>query len=227
MKPMIAVTSFIYGLDSPMKPSRYLLPALERCGALGFFTGPLAGAADAAQVTEAFDGLLLGGGGDINPEFLGQPPHPANVCVDRERDLTELALARAFMASGKPILAVCRGCQVLNVAMGGTHDQHIFDRLEVTIAHQDAATRHPVRVLPGTHLSRIFGGAQTLTVNSTHHQAVQTLAPGFVPSAYSPDGVLEGFERGERVVAVQFHPERMLDEGLKPLFDWFVQACRQ
>ena len=116
---------------------------------------------------------------------------------------------------------------MLNVVLGGKHDQHIFDRPEVTIAHQNGETRHPVSVVPGTLLSKIFHGKTELIVNSTHHQAVKELAPGLLLNAVSPDGVIEGYSCGDRVLAVQFHPEKLISEGMKPIFDWFVGKCRE
>ena len=121
--------------------------------------------------------------------------------------------------------AICRGEQTLNVAMGGTHCQHIFDRPEVHIEHQNKLTRHSVFLKPDTMLSAIFGGAHTLRVNSTHHQAVETLAPIFTLDALSEDGVIEAYEYGDRVLATQWHPERLLDEGMLPIWQWFIRRC--
>ena len=83
-----------------------------------------------------------------------------------------------------------------------------------------------MRVVPGTLLHRIFGGADTLRVNSTHHQAVESLAPCFALAATSPDGVIEAYSAGDTVLATQWHPERLLDEGMMPIWDWFIGACR-
>ena len=177
----------------------------------------------AADVAES--GLLLTGGCDLTGKTLGVPAHPEAECVPQERDDTEILLARTFMAGDKPILAICRGEQTLNVAMGGTHCQHIFDRPEVHIEHQNKLTRHSVFLKPDTMLSAIFGGAHTLRVNSTHHQAVETLAPIFTLDALSEDGVIEAYEYGDRVLATQWHPERLLDEGMLPIWQWFIRRC--
>ena len=224
-KPLIAIASLVYGDDSA--PGTNYCNAVERAGGRPLYVCRALEAEDVAFVLQHFDGLLLTGGGDLGAEALGAPLHEKAEPVPRERDVTEIALARAFFAAKKPILAICRGEQVLNVALGGTHCQHIFDRPQVHIAHQNKETRHEVRVCPGTLLSRIFGGAQTLTVNSTHHQAVETLAPSLSLSAVSPDGVIEAYEAGETLLATQWHPERLLDEGMQPIWDWFVGLCRQ
>jgi putative glutamine amidotransferase len=221
-KPNIAIASLIYGDEYP--PGANYLNAVIRAGGRPFLLGATS-AQDAPYILDHFDGLLLTGGGDLRAETLGCPAHPKTEPVPPERDETELLLARAFAASRKPILAICRGEQVLNVAMGGTHCQHIFDRPEVVVAHQNRETRHSVNVVPGTLLHRIFGGAATLRVNSTHHQAVEALSDFFTLSAVSEDGVVEAYEHGGRILATQWHPERLLDEGMMPIWDWFIDAC--
>ncbi|MGI5883669.1 MAG: gamma-glutamyl-gamma-aminobutyrate hydrolase family protein [Candidatus Spyradocola sp.] len=223
-KPLIAIASLIYGDEFP--PGTNYSNAVERAGGRPLFVCRALEQEDVDFVLQHFDGLLLTGGGDLCPETLGCPAHEKTEPVPLDRDRTEIALARAFFAAGKPILAICRGEQVLNVAMGGTHCQHIFDRPQVHLAHQNRETRHEVQVVPGTHLQRIFGGASVLRVNSTHHQAVETLAPCFTLAATSPDGVIEAYEAGENVLATQWHPERLLDEGMMPIWDWFVGTCR-
>ena len=227
MKPKIAVASYVIGMDGPSQPGPTYQNAVYQAGGLGFLTGAVLTEEEADQIYDQYDGLILSGGSDINPEFLHAPAHEKSEPAVRDRDVTELLLAKRFMRGTKPILAICRGAQILNVAMGGTHDQHIFDRPEVCILHQNGETRHPVDVRPHTHLSSLFNGALTLTVNSTHHQAVKTLADCFTLNAVSPDGVIEGYELGTRVLATQWHPERMLKEGMKPIFDWFLSAARQ
>ena len=224
-KPKIAVASYTPGNIAPAQPAPTYLRAVEAAGGLAFLTGAVLSEEDADQIYEAFDGLILSGGADINAEFLGEPAHEKSFPATRERDITEMLLAKRFMKGEKPILAICRGEQILNVVMGGKHDQHIFDRPEVEIEHQNGETRHPVDVVPGTHLAEIFGGAATLTVNSTHHQAVKELADVFTLNAMSPDGVIEGYELGDRVLATQWHPEKLVEDGMKPIFDWLVEAA--
>ena len=224
-RPLIAVASYTDKGFGPWQPSTNYTNALYATGSMGFLTGPVMTDEDAETIYQMFDGLVLTGGADINAEFLGEEPHEKCHFAARERDLTEMRLAKRFMAGNKPILAICRGEQLLNLVMGGAHDQHIFDRPEVNIEHANGETRHAVNVMPGTLLADIFDGAETLTVNSTHHQAVKTLAPCFTLTAMSPDGVIEGYCMGDRVLATQWHPERLLDEGMKPLWIWFKNKC--
>ena len=225
-KPRIAVASYILPGPEKGRPSPTYLDAVYQTGGLGFLTGPVLTDEDAEQIYQEYDGLILSGGADINAEFLNEAPHEKALYCSRERDLTEIRLAKRFMAGTKPVLAICRGTQILNVAMGGTHDQHIFDRPEVVIAHQNGETRHPVQVMPGTFLASLFPGQDTLIVNSTHHQAVKTLAPGLVLNAMSPDGVIEAYAYENRVLGVQWHPERLLEEGMRPVFEWLIHASR-
>ena len=224
-KPKILIASLMHEEEKWQQPSLNYLRAVEACGGTGLTCGRVLTPEDADDLYRRFDALVLTGGADINAEFLGEPPHPEAHFSSRDRDLTEILLAKRFMAGDKPVLAICRGEQVLNVAMGGRHDQHIFDRPEVTIAHQNGETRHPVRLIPGTLLASLFPGAESITVNSTHHQGVRELAPGFTLNAVSPDGVIEGYEYGARVLAVQFHPERLPDEVRNPIFSWLISEA--
>ena len=125
------------------------------------------------------------------------------------------------------MLGICRGAQVLNVALGGDLCQHVFDLPSVQIQHQDKDTRHRVRLVPESLLSSIFGHVPELTVNSTHHQAVQRPGDGLTISALSTDGVIEAVEMGDRVLGVQWHPERMLEEGMEPIFRWFLGLAQE
>lgn len=222
-KPNIAIASIIF--DDPAAPGANYTRAVEIAGGRPFFVGNIASQEEADYILAHFDGLLLTGGCDLRAETLGQPLHEKAEEVPKERDDTEILLARTFVNSCKPILAICRGEQVLNVAMGGTHCQHIFDRPGVSIEHQNRETRHPAHIVPGTMLASIFDGAEVVTVNSTHHQAVEQLAPMFTLAATSPDGVVEAYEHGDRILATQWHPERLVLENMRPIFDWFVNKC--
>jgi putative glutamine amidotransferase len=155
------------------------------------------------------DGLVLSGGIDLNPALYGQELHPETDAPDDARDRTELALLREALDRDVPVLAICRGMQLFNVAHGGTLEQHI----EETAAHQryDLPKREPVHladVEAGSKLAEITG-AGPVRVNSRHHQAVAKVGYGLVVSARSGDGVIEGVERPDRkfAVAVQWHPE--------------------
>lgn len=182
---------------------------------------------------DQLDGLLLTGGADVAPRLYGETPLPECGPIETERDRLELRLIRKAWEKDLPILAVCRGAQILNVAFGGSLYQDLPSQLGLPPerhSRRDAESLlvHEVRTVPGTRISE-WSGTQ-LGVNSLHHQAVKRLAPVFVPAAYSvEDDVLEGFEAPEKrfVIAVQWHPERLSarhGEAAR-LFREFVKAC--
>lgn len=181
----------------------------------------------AAQALEC-DGLLLPGGGDIEPALYGQARIPACGEPNALRDAAEPKLLRVFLAADKPIFGICRGIQVLNAFLGGTLYQDIKP-LE-HIPHNDHwAKVHTVTLRRGTLLSEIIG-QDTLLVNSQHHQAADKPAPGLAISALSEDGFIEGLEKPDArfCLGVQWHPEWLSDADprAQALFDAFVEACR-
>jgi len=189
---------------------------------------------DAAALLDRLDGLLLSGGIDVDPSLYGRPRHPKLGRVDRRRDDFELALTREALARDLPILAICRGHQVLNVATGGTLLQDIPSELKGAVTHDAPGRRtrrsHAIDVDPASKLGEILGGGP-LAVNSFHHQAVDRLGRGLSPAGRCPeDGVVEALEAADRrfVVAVQWHPESFWDDpvSFQPLFDAHVEACR-
>ena len=189
---------------------------------------------DAAALLERLDGLVLSGGIDVDPALYGREPHPKLGRVDRRRDEFELALTREALVRDLPLLAICRGHQVLNVATGGSLVQDIPSELKGAETHDAPGRRtrrsHTVDVTPGSKLGEILGEG-TLTVNSFHHQAIDELGRGLVVSARSPkDGVIEGVERpgSAFVIGVQWHPESFWNEerSFQGLFDAHVLACR-
>lgn len=172
------------------------------------------------------DGLILTGGLDVVPERYGESPHPKVKRTDDARDAFELALLRDALAADLPVLAICRGHQLLNVALGGRLLQHI-DSGEHD-AHRKVegvpSRWHRVRLAPGSRLRALLG-ADEIEINSRHHQAVlpETLAPGLEPVAFSPDGLVEAVESREHrwLIGVQWHPE--LAEADHP---GFAQRCQ-
>lgn len=178
------------------------------------------------------DGIILSGGVDVNPMFFGEEPVPGMGEITPGRDEFELLLTKDFFNTEKPILAVCRGCQVLNLSLGGTIFQDINSQVVETVKHCQQAPRdcptHSVKVFPGTKLNRILP-QDHVWVNSFHHQAVKCPAPGFSVSAAAPDGVVEAIEAEEHPFAlgVQWHPECnwQQDLGSFRLFQAFIRAC--
>ena len=195
------------------------------------------GNVDLDDYAERLDALVLEGGSDVSPTSYGETPLEPKWSGDRIRDDYERALLAAFAERGKPVLGVCRGLQLMNVAFGGTLLQDIETQRPGALRHRDAAVYdrnvHAVEFEPGTRLARVFEGTRTATVNSVHHQGVKDLAPGFVVEARCPDdGMIEAIRRpeGSYMAAVQWHPEfHRRGEGTlddRPLLDEFLAAAR-
>jgi putative glutamine amidotransferase len=187
---------------------------------------------DPAAVLDRLDALVLTGGGDVDPTLYGEAAHPTSSPAEPGRDAFELALTRGALDRGLPLLAICRGIQVLNVAAGGSLVQDIPTQVPGALEHRvetpSSAIAHEVWVTAGSMLAslmaeRIEGDA--LLVNSRHHQAVARLAPGFVATATAPDGVVEAIERPDLpfCLGVQWHPENFWRTGeFRALFEALV-----
>lgn len=179
---------------------------------------------------DRIDALLVPGGGDVDPLLYGETAHEAVYGVNPTRDATEIALVRAALDRNIPTLLICRGMQLLNVALGGTLHQHVPEAFGDAVPHrapERRATAHKVRIEPGTRLSSILGVSETEVV-SFHHQAVRDLAPSLKPSAYAPDGLLEACEvPGRWFVAVQWHPEESAEQDAvqRRLFEGLIAAA--
>jgi putative glutamine amidotransferase len=206
--------------------------AIEKAGGLPVVLTPGA-AAEAAELLERIEGLVLTGGGDIDPALYGQARHASVIEVQPERDVFEVALARRALDRDVPLLAICRGQQVLNVATGGTLIQDIASSIAGAENHDPERERwelsHDVRIQPGSRLARILG-RDRVAVNSFHHQAVKDLGQGLEATAWAvDDGVVEAIEAPDRrfAVGVQWHPESFWDRpgGFAPLFEAFVGAA--
>jgi putative glutamine amidotransferase len=190
-----------------------------------------------ADVVRSCDGVLLTGGPDIDPQHYGEDRHPTVVDIDAVRDAYELELARLAVEADVPVLAICRGLQVMNVSFGGTLVQDIPSDIAGSADHSVKVPlfgiAHEVWVTRGSRLAGLmqeeFENGDALAVNSRHHQSVKALAAGFEVSATAPDGVIEAFERpGARFcLAVQWHPENFWRTGeFRPLFEGFVEASK-
>lgn len=179
------------------------------------------------------DGVLITGGNfDVDPALFGdRERHPAVTTKDG-RTAFELAITRGALAANLPVLGICGGQQLLNVALGGTLVQHIPDEVADALPHEQPNPRdepgHTVDIVEGTRLSAIVGTAR-LPVNSAHHQAAKAVPDGVVINAWAPDGVIEGIEVPEKrfCIGVQWHPEFILSDGDRFLFEAFVEAARR
>jgi putative glutamine amidotransferase len=206
---------------------------------LSFATPHMPKALRAKDYVNTLDGLLLQGGADMAPKSYGETPiNPKRWGGDEIRDQYEIELFREFVAQGKPVFGICRGHQVINVALGGTLFQDLAtQRGEQCAGHRDDSKYehnfHDMRILPNTWLSRVYPQESSKHVNSIHHQAIKDLAPGLVAEAMSePDGVIEAirWEGPSFVVGVQWHPEFVdpSDPALidsRPLLAAFLAAC--
>ena len=211
--------------------------ALHRAGAMEMVVGPRPlDPGDADALLDEADGLLLMGGPDVDPALYGEARREETYGVNREEDDFEIALVRAAVARGLPTLAICRGMQVLNVALGGSLDQHIPDHPGLLTHSSPAFPKpepgsigplHPVALAPTCRLARALGKTTTTGAHS-HHQAVARVGEGLVVSGHSDDGVLEvvEYETGW-VVAVQWHPEDTAadDQQQQQIFDAFVASA--
>ncbi|MFO1501350.1 MAG: gamma-glutamyl-gamma-aminobutyrate hydrolase family protein [Verrucomicrobiota bacterium] len=228
-------------LDHSITLSDAYLTAVVKAGALPMVM-PCTSSADliAAYVARA-DGVLLTGGDDIQPGLYGARVTPAIAKTlsshDPIRDLAELEIVRQIFGQGKPLLAICRGMQLLNVAFGGTLYMDLPSEAPGSIAHSQLELKdravHPIDISGDSLLSEIFERRE-LGVNSTHHQAVRDVAPPLRVTARSPDGIAEAMELGladrhrlPYLLAVQFHPERLIPRHSEfiRLFRSFVRAC--
>jgi gamma-glutamyl-gamma-aminobutyrate hydrolase PuuD len=224
--PLIAIAGFVKevaaapGLREPavLAYMRYV-DAVRRAGGL-----PVVLPYSSAGALDRFDGVVLMGGGDVDPSAYARPDDGSEG-VNAERDEAELALVARAIEGGMPTLAICRGVQVLNVALGGTLHQHIGDgvhRLE-----PGHGLLHPIRAEAGSRMAAACG--TQFDAWSSHHQAVDELGAGLVSCAWAPDGTIEGVELPERwVVGVQWHPERTAheDPAQLALFEALVRATR-
>jgi len=203
--------------------------AVQNAGGVPVILAPLEDDEEILSVLATLDGLVLTGGDDINPKAYGQEPHPSVNVTAPERQFADLRLAELAMVMEVPIFGICMGCQVINVALGGTLVQDIATQNPSAIAHGPSRevpkVTHAVRVAPGSRLHGIVG-MEVITTDSTHHQAVAQLGKGLVVSARAEDETIEAIElAGNWVLGVQWHPERLTDaREHRALFEAFMAA---
>jgi putative glutamine amidotransferase len=197
------------------------------------------------HAVEEIDGLLLTGGADVAPQSYGETPLKPAWGGDAHRDAYERRLVELSLAAGKPVFGLCRGIQLLNVALGGTLYQDIQTQIEGSLVHRDwhryDDLGHDIRIDAGSAVGKLYGGASELAVNSIHHQALKELGEGLTATAWAPDGIVEAvqdFRDGRWILGVQWHPEWLEPDRVQSdeiakgwadgrvLFDAFIEACR-
>ncbi len=185
------------------------------------------------SILQRVDGVIFSGGGDVQPKIYHSRMHPKVSGVDRDRDRVELSLFQDVLQTSKPFLGICRGFQVLNIALGGTLYEDILDQHSGAMRHNWRPEfprdypAHPVQIVEESRLAQVLG-APVLEVNSLHHQGIRSLAPRLKASAVAPDGIIEGVELPEHpfCLAVQWHPEAMQSvPQMRQIFQAFVQAA--
>lgn len=235
MKPLIGVTTASFTTDTGWEYNRAyvaIIQAVEEAGGLPVLI-PISIKDEALrEIYERLDAVLLPGGGDMRPNIYGAEMNPLTDNIDDARDHVEVNLTRWAVDDDLPVLGICRGHQVVNVALGGTLIQDVPSEIGTDILHNVTVPRnsrpHDVNIDPGSRLASILG-TTTIAVNSLHHQSVGVAAPDACVTAYSPDGVVEALEMPHKkfVLSVQWHPEDLYrdDPAMKRLFKAFVEAA--
>ena len=234
-RPLVGITTY-----PPNPGDRYELPrpyvdAVRRAGAEAVLVPP--GVTDPEALVQRLDGLVLAGGGDLDPELYGGAPHETVYAVDPARDEGELALTRVVLERETPTLAICRGSQVVNVALGGSLHVHLPEVVDGTVVHRKepeelrgmpGPTPHEIEVDAGSFLATVME-ATAVTPMSWHHQAVDRVGAGLRVVARAPDGTIEALEHESHpwLAIVQWHPELTAagDPTQQRLFDALVAAA--
>ena len=230
MDPLIGITTHAANRRGDFELPEAYVAAVRRAGGVPVLLPP--GATRPPRWLARLDGLVLTGGGDVDPSEFDQQAHSTVYGTSPDRDRSELALVHAVLSDDLPLLAICRGMQVLNVAMGGTLHQHVPDVFDTTVAHRDDPTGpilHDVTVDGASHLSAVMGVDEVVAM-SWHHQAVDVLGKGLTSVATAPDGLVEALalDGSPRCLIVQWHPEltAAVDPTQQALFDDVVAAAR-
>ncbi len=240
MKPLIGISCGTFHDHAWCPPSfghrQTYVDAVLRAGGAPLLLPPVQDEPTLHALYARLDGVLLAGGGDIEPKHYGAMPHEHLGMIDPLRDTAELPLARWAVAEGKPILGICRGIQVINVALGGTLYQDLPSQVASELQHNLSYERqdwtypaHTIQIAPDSRLAQVMGLVD-LPTNSLHHQAVCAVAPGLRAVAWAPDGVIEALEgvSSNFVLGVQGHPEALqgaADPRWQALFRAFVTSC--
>lgn len=239
-KPIIGCTVYRHqgaetGSLAMMALTEAYITAVQQAGGIPIMIPLGLTNSDLQTILSQVDGVLLPGGGDVDPTYYRHPPSSLIKRMDSDRDRVEIQVAQTAVAQQKPLLAICRGHQLLNVALGGTLWADVHQQMPEALVH-DFNESHPrqhhahtITVQPDSRLADYLGVQQT-AVNSLHHQGIRDLAPGLRAVATAPDGLIEGVELPDHpfTIGVQWHPEWLVDElpTMQRLFAGFVAAAR-
>jgi putative glutamine amidotransferase len=234
-KPLIGITTYNaknkFERDIAAVQHTYIR-AVSQGGGIPVLIPAILDEADRLELYSSLQGVLFSGGGDIAIKYFSGEDHPKIADVDDYRDVTELSLLKRSVEDGKPFLAICRGVQVMNVALGGTLYTYIPDQFNTTLEHSQAeftTIAHPVNIDEDSRLAEIFGET-LLQVNSLHHQGLKDVASSLKVVGHAPDGMIEAVELPDHPYAmgVQWHPEWLTDQPvMRRLFKSFVDATKK
>lgn len=235
MKPIIGITSSMETDESYYMVDNNNIKAIAQAGGLPVILPYLPVETDIEQIANMIDGLYATGGYDIDPTLFREEPHPNLGTIIPARDAFEITLMKRLLAMGKPILGVCRGCQILNIAVGGDMYQDIYAQIDRTLLqHSQKAPKdhasHFIDVLKGSLLHRLTD-AEKLKVNSRHHQANRNVSDPFQVSGKASDGIIEAIESKAHAFALglQWHPENLAvsgDDHSLRVFQGFIKSCQ-
>jgi len=236
-KPLIGITATQEKGDSPAsyQIGRHYVKGIAAVGGTPVILPLLQDKEQIKEMAKRLDGLLISGGVDMDPLIFGEEPHPKMGRIDPERDFFEKNILENFLEEDKAVFGICRGCQIINLVLGGTIYQDITSQMDSElIKHSQNAPRwyptHSIEVEKGSKLSKVLGDGK-IKVNSFHHQAIKEGAPGFFVSARAADGVVEAIEskNGQFLVGVQWHPEHLWERDQKTLalFRMFIDHSRR
>lgn len=242
-KPVIGVTVNYVGPEEERCPSRYgsyyinrgYVEGIRKAGGIPVYLPYTDDAEEIETLLDRVDGVLLTGGKDMDPVHFKEERHPTCERILPDRSSSELLLTRSAVKRKTPILGICLGLQTLNVAMGGSLYQDIPTMQPSDVRHRQTeqerhSVAHPVDVVAGSLLQKVFGGASRLNVNSIHHQAAKAIGDGLVVSARAEDGIVEGLEHPGLpfCLSVQWHPEDLKQgESNQVLFDNLLEAAKK
>lgn len=231
-KPVIGITAAHCTEELKTFPRHYYVESIRDAGGIPLLVPPLQTTEEAGDILQLISGLVLTGGGDISPKYLGEAPRRGIGAGFPERDFSEILLARLALQRDFPLLGICRGIQVLAVAAGGGVYQDIFSQYSGSMPHSQTIPRqyswHDVAIVKDSMLFKLLNKTE-ISVNSLHHQAVARVPEGFIQCAAATDGIIEGIEKSgaKFCLGVQWHPESMLETEFhsRVLFKGFVEAC--